>query len=184
MRGAAARLYVPLRSWQTRLLRLHAGAGHDPLLADLVIAGLTQSEGAITSMSEEPTDYEAISYCWGAVKLSTPVLVNRMEYRVSPSLAGALRRFRSEDTVRYLWADALCINQYDNDEKSQQVSFIHSIFRKASSVLVWLGGAGMHTSDAIAALFLPTKTDRPPLTEDRRAGLQDLCFRPWARRVW
>lgn len=203
MRSATAKLYKPLRSWQIRLLRLYPGSDNELLQADLIAAGLAEEEGAIISMSEEPASYEAISYCWGPIELSTRILVNKIEYRLNPSLADALRRFRSEHGTRYLWADALCINQCDNDEKSQQVSRIQLIFRKASAVLVWLGNAGKHTSTAVEAMASVANDDdsiseddsiledwHMPSTEARdfnneeRAGMEDLCCRPWARRVW
>ena len=38
----------------------------------------------------------------------------------------------------YLWIDAICINQEDDDEKSSQVSMIFEIYSVAQSVVVWL----------------------------------------------
>jgi hypothetical protein len=52
-----------------------------------------------------------------------------------------LRNFRAESSVRYLWVDAICLNQADNDEKSIQVGLIRDIYRQARRVLVWLGDA-------------------------------------------
>lgn len=43
------------------------------------------------------------------------------------------------------WIDALCINQYDEAEKERQVRNMFHIYRKASTVLVWLGLAGPGT---------------------------------------
>lgn len=43
------------------------------------------------------------------------------------------------------WIDALCINQYDEAEKERQVRNMFHIYRKASTVLVWLGSAGPRT---------------------------------------
>lgn len=43
------------------------------------------------------------------------------------------------------WIDALCINQYDEAEKERQVRNMFHIYRKASTVLVWLGPAGPGT---------------------------------------
>jgi Heterokaryon incompatibility protein (HET) len=40
-----------------------------------------------------------------------------------------------------VWIDALCINQGDDDddEKSQQVSQINSVYSLAEEVILWLG---------------------------------------------
>jgi hypothetical protein len=39
----------------------------------------------------------------------------------------------------FLWIDAICINQSDNEEKSQQVRLMGEIYSKAEVVRVWLG---------------------------------------------
>ena len=38
-----------------------------------------------------------------------------------------------------LWADALCINQADDDEKSEQVRARGQIYKRADNVWAWLG---------------------------------------------
>jgi hypothetical protein len=40
-----------------------------------------------------------------------------------------------------IWVDAICINQEDNAEKSQQVQQMAQIYSKAIGALVWLGDA-------------------------------------------
>ncbi|RYP33988.1 hypothetical protein DL767_004509 [Monosporascus sp. MG133] len=47
--------------------------------------------------------------------------------------------FVSGKNPRSLWADAVCINQQDDAEKTKQVASMADIYRQASSVLVWLG---------------------------------------------
>ncbi|KAF4445192.1 heterokaryon incompatibility (het-6OR allele) [Fusarium acutatum] len=47
--------------------------------------------------------------------------------------------FRSQSHVRYLWADAICINQNDHDEKSQQVQLMRRIFQRAHVTFAWVG---------------------------------------------
>jgi hypothetical protein len=87
----------------------------------------------------KPIQYEAVSYCWGEDPSRASIKVNGVDFRVTASLAGALRRFRYLSRPRYLWADALCINQMDDEEKSAQVRSMLEIFRQARGVLVWLG---------------------------------------------
>ena len=41
--------------------------------------------------------------------------------------------------ARTLWIDAICINQADISERSQQVRFMPHIYARAQTVLVWLG---------------------------------------------
>lgn len=47
--------------------------------------------------------------------------------------------FRRPDRLRILWADAVCINQKDLEERGSQVALMARIFSEASRGLVWLG---------------------------------------------
>jgi len=39
----------------------------------------------------------------------------------------------------YIWADAMCINQKDNEERSSQVAQMGAIYSTATEVIAWLG---------------------------------------------
>lgn len=56
------------------------------------------------------------------------------------SLAAALRSFREEETDIILWEDAIWINRQDIAERNQEVSIMGDIYRRALTVLIWLGG--------------------------------------------
>ncbi|KAJ9148999.1 hypothetical protein NKR23_g4681 [Pleurostoma richardsiae] len=62
------------------------------------------------------------------------------EFHVTETLFTALVEFRLAHQVRYIWADAICINQGDVEERSQQVGFMRTVYETAVSVLVWLPG--------------------------------------------
>lgn len=64
--------------------------------------------------------YTALSYHWGDPNKTVPILVNEVEVEVTINLEAGLRRL-ANDRVEYIWADALCINQLDTQEKSLQV---------------------------------------------------------------
>jgi hypothetical protein len=64
------------------------------------------------------------------------------------NLGAALLRMRYPDKPRVLWADAICINQEDNEEKMKQVEMMHDVYKNASQVLVWLGEAVEGTDKA------------------------------------
>lgn len=83
-----------------------------------------------------------ISYCWVDATDNISVVCDELRVLITRSLHGALRRFRPPrgTAARLLWADALCINQKDDEEKGKQVGSMDEIFANASSVLVWLGG--------------------------------------------
>jgi len=171
----AGELYTPIASWQTRILRLHSSSGgqKDILRADLLVAGLVHDEGVVFGMgNEQPTTYEAISYSWGPDNATEPIIVNGLRRHINPSpLADALRRFRLPEESRYLWADAICINQGDNAEKSMQVRSMFTIFRKARRVLAWLGDEGAGGSQALASYIA------------RCSRLVDTAFRSKERKI-
>lgn len=48
----------------------------------------------------------------------------------------ALRAMRQPDRDVYLWVDALCIDQANNEERSYQVSIMSQIYAEADNVLI------------------------------------------------
>ncbi|TVY39650.1 Heterokaryon incompatibility protein 6,OR allele [Lachnellula subtilissima] len=94
--------------------------------------------------------HEAISYAWGEPIFSREILVDGgLKLGITSSLEDALQRTCWDNLrrgrlslTRILWADAICINQQDVDERSQQVQLMREIYQDASQVLVWLGHGG------------------------------------------
>lgn len=58
---------------------------------------------------------------------------------ISGNLEDALRSLRFKSQSRFLWVDAICINQEDFQERSHQISLISSVYKHARRVVVWLG---------------------------------------------
>jgi hypothetical protein len=90
------------------------------------------------SLEEEPV-FEALSYAWGDTTASSQIFANKDEFKVTVSLKTALRYIRDQNAVRMLWIDAICINQRDNMERSEQVSLMGRIYSSAICDLLWLG---------------------------------------------
>ncbi|KAH7001202.1 heterokaryon incompatibility protein-domain-containing protein [Ilyonectria destructans] len=86
------------------------------------------------------SNYVALSYCWGGSDKTVPVRVNNQITHDTPSLASALTEIRSRGYVK-VWADAICINQDDDEERSHQVLRMAAIYRSAHAVIAWLGHA-------------------------------------------
>ncbi|KAF1995138.1 HET-domain-containing protein, partial [Amniculicola lignicola CBS 123094] len=85
------------------------------------------------------TRFTALSYTWGPPG-ELPVSINRYVFHVGENLHGALAWLRGHrQPNRYLWIDAICINQRDTAEKSQQVAMMGQIYTSAEDVLIWLG---------------------------------------------
>ncbi|KAK4952164.1 Folylpolyglutamate synthetase [Elasticomyces elasticus] len=95
---------------------------------------------------EFPAFYETISYAWGDPTRSACVEIRsrtlqtwRRQLRVPSNTEAALRRVRRQDRVRAVWIDAVCINQDDKVERSQQVAIMGMIFASSVGNLVYLG---------------------------------------------
>ncbi|PMD44455.1 HET-domain-containing protein [Hyaloscypha variabilis F] len=85
------------------------------------------------------SEYSALSYVWGSGGKCSLIKCNGRDAEVTKNLAEALRHLRYESGSRYLWVDALCINQQDVEEKSHQVALMKDIYAYAKDVVVWLG---------------------------------------------
>jgi len=89
-------------------------------------------------LDEKPV-YDAISYCWGGQVPTISMMCEGRQVKITQNLFDAFSTFRRPDTTVALWADALCINQSDNREKSHQVSLMWKIYSQAREVRVWFG---------------------------------------------
>lgn len=88
-------------------------------------------------------EYDAISYVWGKEDASVTIQCNDGFLQITPhayEMLEHLRLYRPVPT-RFLWIDAVCINQADANEKAVQIPLMHQIYSKAKSVVVWMGPA-------------------------------------------
>jgi Heterokaryon incompatibility protein (HET) len=90
------------------------------------------------SLNSRPR-YEALSYAWGDRNDTRPIIVDGCEIRITANLESALRRLRSPDACRTLWADAICIDQSDLKERNHQLLLMRHIFQNCEKALIWLG---------------------------------------------
>ncbi|PMD25409.1 HET-domain-containing protein [Hyaloscypha hepaticicola] len=120
--------YKDLTSDQIRLLRIEPGNDNDPIICSLEYTNLAS-----------PQEYEALSYTWGSPEPPRYVCCEGRQVKVTKNLYDAICQFRSLTSERMLWADAICINQNDNKEKSEQVRRMRDIYSKARELFIWLG---------------------------------------------
>ena len=83
--------------------------------------------------------YDCVSYVWGDSESIELATINKKHISITKNLHDCLRHIRSETNMMTVWADALCINQSDMEEKSRQVSMMVQIYRQCSKVYFWLG---------------------------------------------
>ncbi|KAM5363563.1 hypothetical protein ACJZ2D_011947 [Fusarium nematophilum] len=106
-----------------------------------------------------------------------------------------------------IWADAICINQNDIDEKSAQVCIMDRIYSKATFVLAWLGPEDAETEAGLKTLkILAENIDKfqesqvvpfgghdkdsyetsgiPFISWNDWVALASIFHRQWFRRAW
>lgn len=149
--------------------------------------------------------YEAISYVWGSSDMTIPITCNRKRIFITENLRDALVRVRLSDRPRMVWADSVCIDQDNLDEKGHQVQFMGKIYSNASKVLICLGNDDEgHAQRAMSlvkdlsnmiAKTLPEcgqtydsfpylAPDDPWFQDDRWPAYNSLVCRPWFHRGW
>jgi hypothetical protein len=136
----------------------------------------------------DPPVYNALSYVWGQEPAIHRVFLNNEATFIRPNLFHALQRIRQRTGHLRIWVDSLCINQFDDLERSAQVRLMATIYRKASSVLIWLGEED--STSTFAMEFVP-KLVRSDFQWDgswwEQYGfitLARILERPWFRRGW
>lgn len=90
-------------------------------------------------LDDASPSFDAISYTWGGQARDRTLQISSCTLLITANLESALRRFRSKTQLKHLWADAVCINQADDVEKSKQIPHMATIFKGALAVKAWLG---------------------------------------------
>ena len=151
--------YYPLpHTRSTRLLRV-TGVGTEIIRCSLRVVDL-----------EDHPLYQALSYTWDdplynartREKPSFPIDCDGQILEITANLQDALLHLSTstdEPNVMprlskddFLWVDAICINQTDDDERGSQVAIMAQIFQQAQSVIIWLGKQDDHSRDAQSVL--------------------------------
>ncbi|KAI2633249.1 HET-domain-containing protein [Hypomontagnella submonticulosa] len=121
-------IYKELSDIDIRLLTIRKSDNGKPISCDLRRVPFSQG-----------LEYITLSYVWGDQHDKKEIILNGHPFPVGPNLYQALQdisqlKWFTEDS--YLWVDAICINQDDNDEKSEQIPRMAQIYRSASQVIV------------------------------------------------
>jgi len=88
--------------------------------------------------------YEDISYNWGSADTIEEILVDGCKKKVTKSVYEILASYSSLFLPKLLWIDALCIDQENDAEKSQQVPLMGKIYLNALFTTVFLGRSSLH----------------------------------------
>jgi hypothetical protein len=141
-----------------------------------------------------PEQYTALSYTWGSPLAQRPIFLDGRPHLVPHGLWRFLEQAgdlgKQLPAYRWLWIDALSIDQRSRYERSYQVSIMASIFLTAEHVIVWLGPAygnsGMAMEALSASVLCPQHLrNRSSIwTSPADSAFAGLCERPYWRRLW
>lgn len=154
--------------------------------------------------------YSCVSYAWGERQFSRTLEVKHdgdVSYlRVTPTVDTMLRHLRKPNKLRYLWIDAISLNQEDEMEKAHQIPNMGTIFKTALEVDIWVGDDAPMTAKLFT--FFRHLSQIPDVTHWKRqwdmAGqivnhmrqflhhdngvslgiISDFFNRPWFSRRW
>ncbi|KAI0436565.1 hypothetical protein F4803DRAFT_541810, partial [Xylaria telfairii] len=157
----------------------------------------------------ENSHYNAVSYVWGDVASNTATVMvkdndKQLQFcskKARDNLVEGLRVFRLANQERTLWVDALCINQEDRDERSQQVGMMGLIFWLAECVLIWLGRDERRIASGVFKYMQPisrgyfhskdpnhnrarSSAETEALDAQMWGNIGELYRNPWFERVW
>ncbi len=149
------------------------------------------------SSNHGAVEYEALSYSWGDPSPAFTIQCDGKPLPVARNLFFALQQLRLENETRKLWIDAICINQQDLRERSEQVLRMLQIYQNAVHVIVWLG---QEAEDSHLAFESMKRLDERAwrvgvMFRSHETGCYDLLHRmydaqrrvferPWFRRSW
>jgi hypothetical protein len=79
------------------------------------------------------------------------VMIEVFKTTVGENLGSALHHLRGEEPLT-MWIDAVCIDQKNDIEKTDQVQLMFQVYRLSAETIVWLGPAGPHTNVAMETM--------------------------------
>ncbi|KAF2265874.1 hypothetical protein CC78DRAFT_597972 [Lojkania enalia] len=161
-----------------------------------------------TTLYDTP-EFFILSYIRDRTDVTVPIRVNDTLKLISSHVDMALRRVRHVGKPIHVWADGLCVDHANVNEKNQQFSMLRDIFEASSGLLVYLGeeDEGSHSvfewiKHWKAARGFEAANTRPMISEEQRqqrrkiqasarqpsesvkTAYANLMNRPWFSQVW
>ena len=133
---------------------------------------------------------------WGDSSDPSTIRIGGFATQVTRNLDAALRAIQKFMTAKRgiteirLWVDAICINQSDVQERSQQVQNMRQIYVKATEVIAWVGTAEKEyeckkTAARLAATRALDRSTNPGLISGSdMATVYEFFSQDYWKRVW
>jgi hypothetical protein len=156
--------YHPIKSPdQLRILKLLPGRGDEPIQVKLrhrPLSFLPRCEELSYEWGSPTRDHDI--YCEGKIlKVTGNLLAALKRLRHTKSVSRAMKELRAPWNPRLLWIGAVCINQEDIIERSEQVKLMANIYRTVGRTLVWIGEEPPLTREAFLLIPMLAKIIEP-----------------------
>lgn len=189
---------------EIRLLRCSFEQGHG-------VSDVNYEMGAYRLGQGTPA-YVAVSYAWGDANRTKEITVSGCSLLITETAELALRqihhygKFYRDDDIRYeprlpgsrrrltqhIWLDAICINQADVEERSQQVRIMNRIYSRAYCTAASLGvSRSLERLLGIvqpllqnAELDLLHPSERDEILAEGRIAADEIARSPYFSRMW
>lgn len=180
-----------------RYLILKPGSPNDLLRCNL----------AVSTLDEAVIPFEAISYVWSSSVKDHEIEFGGRTLNITANLHAVLKKWRLTDQPRSLWADGICIDQDNIQEKESQVALMARIYAAAEKVLIYIGDEDNDFAEQARSMteemytwidrVILTLGDSVPLNSFPECDIDDLLVKdsrwravailfkqPWSRRGW
>ncbi|RMZ90910.1 hypothetical protein DV736_g1877, partial [Chaetothyriales sp. CBS 134916] len=107
--------------------------------------------------------YTAVSYTWGSSPQLLPIQINGRPFKIHLNLWHLLHHLRQRGESRFLWIDALCIDQAYLPERNFHVQLMNKIYEDAEFAIVWLGLPSDERGEARAMDFVQEMARHQPV---------------------
>ncbi|RMZ79075.1 hypothetical protein DV737_g3561, partial [Chaetothyriales sp. CBS 132003] len=126
--------------------------------------------------------YTAISYTWGSSSQLLSIQINGRSFKIHLNLWHLLRHLRERGESRFLWIDALCIDQAYLPERNFHVQLMNKIYEDAEFAIVWLGLPSDERREARAMDFVQEMARHQP--EKSGASFRDVYLSMKMKLRW
>ncbi|KAF9768895.1 hypothetical protein IL306_013742 [Fusarium sp. DS 682] len=192
-----------LREWLHTCKENHKSLGAEPTEDVKPLASTLRVIDTIDNCVKEvntPCDYICLSYVWGTGSQTQYTTKTRDQLSKPGGLEDAdlpqtildAIKVTRELGVRYIWIDALCITQDDNDDKAKIIARMGAIY--ANAILSIMASSNINPTDGLPGVGIPRSQEQSieklqgitlaVAFQDARQRYSDIEDRLWNTRAW
>jgi hypothetical protein len=135
------------------------------------------------------THYCALSYTWGEAQSTAdvrPIIVDNQRFYVRTNLWEFFAQCSTLTQGVPIFIDAICLNQLDIRERSDQIGFMPEIYQNANITHLWLGKPYKEVQRNLECFQFEIDRGTPTALwkDESIIGLSYVCSRKYWQRLW